>query len=170
MKATAKALLCILFSTVLLLSSCATGQVPSVQEAIGALCASEHPLPAGRLYLRHISNDPKAHTLSDRLLAELFGAGTLPPETDLLQDAALYLSYAEPIEYTVFLCKSRNDTLALVRLCQKRLDHLRQPYSSSDSEMPASLQHATVSVRGRWVILCISSDPDTAIRAFRRLF
>ena len=169
MKATAKALLWILVSVVLLCSSCTERSVPSALEAITALCEANPSLPTGRFYWRHTSAPSAAHELSDRLLADLFGAGVLPPEIDHVQDAAVYLAFTEQEEYAVFLCKSRDDTASLSLLCQRRIDRLRRPYATEQA-MPPSLQNASVTVRGRWVILCVTPDPDAAIRSLRRLF
>ena len=169
MKATAKALLWILISAVLLCSSCSPKETLTAHEAITALCGASSALPSGRLYLRDYDVASSSHQLTDPLLSDLFGAGKLPPEMDLVQDAALYLAYAEPFEYAVFCCKSRDDTSRVALLCQQRIDRLRHPYATV-ADMPLSLQNAVVSVRGRWVVLCMSPDPDTAIRAFRRLF
>ena len=68
-------------------------------------------------------------------------------------------------EFSVFLCDSNADTDAVAQMCLRRLSYLKSYWK--DTEDASYLQNASVTVRGRWVVLCVSSDPENAIRAFR---
>ena len=134
------------------------------------MCEAETSLPAGKLYVLSAPEDSEEYFPS-ALFAATFGNGSAPPELDLIDDAAIYFSYATSCELAAFLCKSADGTDAVAKMCLRRLDVLKN-YRDSDRtsqiEDTDLLENATVTVRGRWVILCVSSDPDAALRAFRR--
>ena len=158
------ALLCLL---ALLLSGCSGHQAVTPHDAVRAMCHAEVPLPCGKIYVRSAPKDSAEH-LSDRLLTAILGNGCLPPEIDLTEDIALFFSYTHPCELAVFLCKNADGTDAVAQLCLRRLDVLRAYWDQRGSEFAAYTDRAIVTVRGRWVILCVSSDPDAALRALRR--
>ena len=152
------ALLLILLS----LGGCAAS--PATPESlVQAMMQAEKPLPAGRLYVLSAPSD-NAKTPTEELLAVTFGNGTLPPELSQVTDAAFFLSYTQPCEFAVFLCTNRAATEAVARMCLRRVDTVLRAQGEVDQEIAA---HA-VTVRGRWVILCLSSDPQSALRAFRQ--
>ena len=159
-------LLCFLLALSLLLLSCNGQGGVCAEEAVLAMCQAEKPLPDGRLYVRSAASDDEK-AISDTLLSALYGNGTLPPALDEISDAAFYFSYTSPVEFAAFQCKSRDSTEAVAALCHQRLDILRSVRTeSSDAQY---LDRAEITVCGRWVVLCISSDADAAIRAFKRL-
>lgn len=160
------ALLCVLC----LGSACHRG-AGSPYELLLAMQAAEAPLPSGKLYLRSAPEGDPSH-LSDPLLAALFGNGALPPAMDGVEDAACFFSYTHPCEFSVFLCKTLSSTSAVSQMCLRRLDAIRQHRSYDgldDAAVSDYLDRASVTVRGRYVILCVSSDPDAAFRAIRRI-
>lgn len=159
-------ILCLLLALLLLSGSCAWQKNVTPAEVIDAMCAAEKPLPAGRIYLRSAPTDTTRH-LSDPLLATTFGNGSPPPELDKISDAACFFSYTQPCELAVFLCKSADGTDAVAKMCLRRLDMLKAQHAQ-DSTNSHYFENACVVVRGRWVILCVSSDPSAVLRAFRR--
>ena len=156
---------CLILVLVILFGGC-SGKQASPAEALDAICATEKPLPAGKVYLRSAPTDSGSH-LSDALIATVYGNGILPPALDGVRDAACFFSYTQPCELAVFLCKSNNSTDAVAKMCLRRIDSLKAQWANNDSALPY-LENACVTVRGRWVILCVSSDPSAALRAFRR--
>ena len=159
-------LLCLLLALSFLLLACNGQKGVTAEEAVLAMCQAEKPLPDGKLYVRSAAlDDEKA--ISDTLLSALYGNGMLPPELDEVSDAAFYISYTSPVEFAAFQCKSRDSTEAVAALCHQRLDILRS-VRTEDADIPY-LERAEITVCGRWVILCISSDTDAVIRAFKRL-
>ena len=160
--------LCALFCLLaLLLSGCGGHRSVTPRDAVMAMCRAEVPLPCGKVYVRSAPQDSAEH-LSDRLLTAILGNGSLPPEIDLAEDIALFFSYTHPCEFAAFLCKNADGTDAVAQLCLRRLDVLRAYWDQRGSKFAAYTDRATVTVRGRWVILCVSSDPDAAMRALRR--
>ena len=161
---TAILILCILlcFS-----ASCAEAQA-SPRTVLAAMCRAEVPLPAGQIYVRLAPQDGEAY-LSDELLSVIFGNGSLPPEIELIADAALYLSFTQQSEMAVFRCKSTDGTDAIAAMCLRRLDSLKSYWTDEETGdggiAPGS---ARVTVYGRWVILTLCKDPDAVLRAARR--
>lgn len=160
----AVSLLCALTAIFLLLTACHTKEQAAPADAVAAMCAAEKPLPSGRVYSLSATKDSDEY-LSDTLLATTFGNGSLPPAMDGVSDAACFFSYTQPCEFAVFLCKSTDSTDAVAKMCLQRLDTLKHERANEASY----LENACVTVRGRWVVLCISSDTDAALRAFRRV-
>ena len=162
---------CFLFSLLFLFSACGNTASATSSQAINAICASQTGLPPGRIYVRSAAPDD-AEFLSDALLAATYGNGYLPPEMDEVTDAACFFSYTQPCEIAVFLCKTAAGTDAVAEMCLRRLDTLKQYRSKADideSTHELYLENATVTVRGRWDILCAAPDPDAALRAFRKI-
>lgn len=151
----------------LLLSVGCSRSTPTPSAVLDALCAAEVPLPAGRVYLLG-GAQANAHHADGELLAALFGGGILPGELGEVEDAAFYLSFSHPCEFSVFLCKSADGTDAVAKMCLRRLDFLRSYRGEGDGKIYA--ENASVTVRGRWVLLCVSNDSEGALRAFRQAF
>lgn len=162
---------CILLSVILAFCACTDASV-TPQKVLADMCRAEKPLPAGQTYLLSALPESDAY-LSPELLAACFGKeGKIPIAMDGVQDAAFFFSYRQPCEIDVFLCKSSAETEAVAKMCLHRLDALRNYFEGAETcteEAVAYLQNACVTVRGRWVVLCVSSDTDAVLRAFRRL-
>ncbi|MBQ2734994.1 MAG: DUF4358 domain-containing protein [Clostridia bacterium] len=78
---------------------------------------------------------------------------------DEIADAACYFSYAHPCEFGVFLCKSASSAQTVAKMCLRRLDILKsyRTYEGLDeSTVSAYLENASVTVRGKYVILRVS--------------
>ena len=159
----------LLLTLCLLLSACIRTDTVSPHQVLEALCQAETPLPAGRIYVLSAPQDSTRHP-SDNLLAATFGNGCLPPEMDQVADAAFFLSYTHPCELAVFHCKTADGTDQVAEMCLRRLDSIKQYRTNSSTEeaYAAYLENACVTVRGKWVILLVSSDPATALRTFKR--
>lgn len=162
------------FKAILLLSlllchllSC-SAHPPTARAVLGAMCRSESALPAGEIYVRLAPQDGEAY-LSDEMLSVIFGNGSLPPEAELIADAALYLSYTRHCEMAALLCKSTDGTDAIATMCLRRLDSLKSYWIGEESaENSMDFDQARVTVCGRWVIMTLCSDPEAALRAARR--
>jgi hypothetical protein len=160
-----------IFSLLPLFSLCAAllcgcfSSPPTPESVVRFLCSSVSSLPAGRLYVLSAPQDDAMHPRAD-LLASAFGQGALPPEMEEVEDAAFYFSLNSPCELAVFLCKSAGGTEAVARMCLHRLDVLKS--YGYDGENAVMTENATVTVCGRWVLLCVSPDPAATQRAFRQ--
>ena len=152
----------------LILSLCACApRNASPRRVLEAMCRAETSLPAGQLYVRLPPQDGAA-SLSDEVLTVIFGNGVLPPEIELIADAALYLSYTQPCEMAVFQCKSTDGTDAIAAMCLRRLDSLDSYWTEHGQVGNGNvLEHARVTVCGRWVIFTLCADPDAILRAAR---
>ena len=156
---------CLLLTLALLLGGCGGAQV-SPAEVLDAMCATQKPLPAGKILIRSLPQENDRH-LSDTLLAVTFGNGSLPPALDGVRDAACFFSYTQPCELAVFLCNSNNAAQNVAKMCLRRLDLLKVQYAH-DAANQDCFENAAVVVRGKWVVLCVAPDPSAALRAFRR--
>ena len=154
---------CLLLLVCLLLGGCASNATPTM--VLQAVMEAEKPLPAGRFYLLSAPQDDPHHP-SEGLLAAAFGNGRFPPEMSEVEDAAFYLSVTAPCELAVFLCKSTDGADAVAKMCLRRADLLMR--DSTNGGKGVAPESVAVTVRGKWVILCVSSDPAAACRAFRR--
>lgn len=155
----------VFLSVCLFLSFAACGMGTSVTplEAVRDMIAVEKPTPHGKLY----SLFPDAYgcePLSEELIANLFGNGAYPPEMDGVRDAACFLSYRDLCEISVFYCRSSDAADEVALLLLRRLDLLRR----ERPDCAEKLEHASVTVRGRWALLCVSGDTDALLRVFRR--
>lgn len=160
-----KTCLCFFLALLLLLSSGCGAVSPEAEALVCAMMEEERPLPAGRLYVLSAPQDASGHPNAS-LLSALFGNGTYPSALDAVEDGAFYLSFSSPCEFAVFLCKSTNGTEEVAAMCLARLAYLKRYWE--DRGQAITSDRGTVTVKGRWVILCLSSDTDAALRAFRR--
>ncbi len=168
--------LTLLIALLLAVTSCASAP-PAAKEVLSAMCKTQKSLPAGRFYVRSAPEDGEG-LLSSDLFAATFGTAADPPELELITDAALYLCYSDSVELGVLLCQSADAAASVARLCRHRLDLLsryRIPGSeeSANPSVPSAPSSALddsglLTVRGRWVVYCLTPDPDAAMRAFRR--
>jgi hypothetical protein len=109
-----------------------------------------------------------ASYLSPDLVAVLYGEGELPWQLSLLEDYGLFLSTAQhPCEFAVFRCYARSDTDDVAAMCLSRLDTLRIHYKNT--QYASYTQNARVVVIGKYVLLLISSDPEHALGAAKRV-
>ncbi len=155
------------FLLVLALVSCSPSSA-SPRSVLGAMRRAEVGLPAGQIYVRLAPQDGEAY-LSDELLSVIFGNGSLPPEIELIADAALYLSYTQQREMAVFRCKSTDGTDAIAAMCLRRLDSLKSYWTDEGkSDVGIDFSSARVTICGKWVILTLCADPDAVLRAARR--
>ena len=157
-------LLCCLLLTLSLLS-CQLQERATPAEAVEAMCRAEKPLPAGQLYCLSEQHSGQGEPLTRELIETAFGNGVYPPEMDGVTDAACFFSYSEACELSVFLCESATDAHSVANMCLRRLELLKR----ERPDCADILENATVTVRGRWTVLCVSSDPEAALRAFRRV-
>ncbi len=166
--------LCMLF----LLPICFFGceRKDTAQSVLNAVCVSETALPAGGYYLWSPSDHPSEisgdsspfRTMDSTLFSALFGNGTLPAEADCILEGACYFAYTEPYEISVFLCKSAAEAERVAKLCLRRLDLLRTGYDKRENADRSFAEHSRILRSGRWVLLCVSKEPEETCRAFRR--
>ncbi len=153
------------FLLVISLLFCGCGKASAFPcDIVRAMQNAEKPSPAGRLFILSALEEEDGYIEED-LLAATFGDGILPPELEYVEDAAFFFAFQHPCEFSVFLCNTSVDTDAVAQMCLRRLSYLKSYWKDRDEA--TYVQHASVTVRGRWVILCVSSDTENALRAFR---
>ena len=153
-------LVCCLTSLV----ACGFGTHVTPLDVVAAMHGAEKPTAHGQIYC--LSPDASSCAPLDReLITTLFGEGIYPPEMDGVRDAACFLSYRDACEISVFLCHSADDAKEVAILLLRRLELLRR----ERPDCAEKLEKASVTVRGRWALLCVSNDPDALLRVFRRV-
>jgi hypothetical protein len=114
----------------------------------------------------------RARIASDALLVAAFGESELSNEDNdfsfylcpLVDDGALRFSTGNvPCEYVVFHCISRTDTEHVATLLLERKEALRRQYR--DGEYAPSVEQAQVVVIGKYVVLALCDDVETAVAA-----
>ena len=152
--------------TVLLFSLISCHASAQTAGVLLAMVDSQSDLPAGQIYRKGASVGDEGYA-DEELLAVLYGDGLLPPEFDVINDFAIRLSsFAEPYELAVFYCVSERDAYDVARMCLKRTQHLA--VSCRETEFADMVDTAQVSIRGKYVLIAICSDPQNAIEAGRR--
>lgn len=165
MKKTA-ALFLSVFLLISLLSSCSNEKkAPSCLTVLEAMTLAEVGLPAGRIYSLASEDDGY---LSDSLIKALYGNGSLPAIAQSWIDCAVFIStLGHPCELAVVYCTDRNAAEDTARLFGSRLNSLRA--LKSDEQHGNMLDLAQISIRGNFVLMIISSDPDNALKIAKKL-
>jgi len=126
---------------------------------------AEVGLPAGRIYSLDSEDDGY---LSDSLIKGLYGNGSLPAIAQSWIDCAVFIStLGHPCELAVVYCTDRNAAEDTARLFGSRLNSLRA--LKSDEQYGNMLDLAQISIRGNFVLMIISSDPDNALKIAKKL-
>ncbi len=135
-------------------------------EILHAMIDSQPNLPAGTTYRKDASLGEDGH-VDNELLSVLYGNGTLPPEFEFINDFAIHLSsFAEPYELAVFHCVSERDAYDVARMCLKRTQRLA--ISCRETEFTTLVDNAQVTIRGKYVLIAVCDDPQSAIEAGQR--
>ena len=143
--------------------SCSPARTPV--DVISALYRAENSPPRGSLYGYHLTDSSIAE-MPEEMLCALFGNGAYPAALDEAETGACYLSLTHPYEITIFYAKSREGAKKLAQMCLLRKDALLRAWEGKGYD--DYLQNATVTVRGRWVMLSITRDRAEAERLFYR--
>lgn len=145
------------------LPSCAENTRQPCRDVLEAILKTEKEIPAGKIYdLRAETGDDEY--LPERLIGSLFGDGEVPPARDGWLDAALFLpTHSHPHEIAVILCDSPDNATDTARLLLGHLDVLRA--ANSNGEYSEYFDSASVTVTGNYVLLIVSLDPESAIKA-----
>ncbi|MBR2926584.1 MAG: hypothetical protein IKC31_03280 [Clostridia bacterium] len=159
-----RSLVLLLCLVCLFLSVGCAGSPSSAREVLAALQKEQAPLPAGACYHLLTPSDQAEH-LSDALLASLFGETEPPVAMSEVEDAAFFFAYNGSCELLLFRCKSVRGRDRVAQMCLARLSYLQGVHPDQASE---ALQNGSVTVRGRWVLLCISPQHEATLAVFRR--
>lgn len=132
-----------------------------------AMTDAEVGLPSGRIYsMRAMRGDEEY--LSEHLINSLYGEGGTPVMANGWLDLAVFLpSLDHPCEMAVFLCDSKDSANDTARMLSRRLGSLRQ--IKQDSEFSYYFESASVTIRGNYVLLVISSDTENAIKSASKI-
>ncbi len=154
------------FLLISLLSSCSNEKkAPCCLTVLEAMTLAEVGLPAGRIYSLDSEDDGY---LSDSLIKALYGNGSLPAIAQSWIDCAVFIStLGHPCELAVVYCTDRNAAEDTARLFGSRLNSLRA--LKSDEQYGNMLDLAQISIRGNFVLMIISSDPDNALKIAKKL-
>lgn len=118
--------------------------------------------------IRALNAPSDTQKLSLDLLAALYGGavyswyeaeGYAP-----IDDCAVYISEViHPFELGVFRCKDEGELTSVLGLCAARLDVIKRTWQGSAYE--AYVQNAVVTCSGAYVLLVVSDDPETIVKA-----
>ena len=167
MKRRTAAFLSVIIILVLILPSCGTqSDNTPCREIVSAMTAAEIGLPAGKYYSL-AAPEGDAEYLSASLVSSLFGNGSYLAVAEDWLDCALYLSLGNhPCEFAVILCRSRDAAEDTARLLCSRLSAIR--ITKTDPQYAEILENASVSIRGNYAILIISTDTKNALSAAKK--
>lgn len=134
------------------------------------LCESESGLPGGTLYSSEAREGSQNFLSYDILIS----AYLFPKDFAGLRSAAVWLpSQGYPYEFAVFICESNSAAEDVALFCRNRLDILNRYAAEAAAFCGMSyddyvdhIRNAAVLKSGRYAALIISSDPDSAKRAF----
>ena len=142
--------------------ACGRQENTSCREILHAMTEAEIGLPSGKVYSMKAARGDDEY-LSEHLINSLYGDGSTPVMADGWLDLALFLSSsAHPCEMAVFLCNSRNTANDTARMLCRRLDVIR--HTKSDCELSCYFDSASVTVKGNYVLLVISSDTENILK------
>lgn len=145
----------------LLFPSCSAREHMSCREVLLEMTGAEVGLPSGKIYSMNAPRGDDEY-LSEHLINSLYGDGSTPVMADGWLDLALFLpSSSHPCEFAVFLCDSRDTANDTARMLCRRLDVIR--HTKNSSELSYYFDSASVTVKGNYVLLIISSDTESAI-------
>lgn len=146
----------------LLFPSCAERGLVPCREVLLEMTGAEVGLPSGKIYSLSAPRGDGEY-LSEHLINSLYGDGSTPVMSDGWLDLALFLpSSAHPCEMAVFLCNSRDTANDTARMLCRRLGSLRQ--AKGNGELSYYFESASVTVRGNYVLLVISSDTENILK------
>ena len=132
------------------------------REILSKMTDAEVGLPSGKVYSMKAARGDDEY-LSEHLINSLYGEGGTPVMSDGWLDLAVFLpSSAHPCEMAVFLCDSRDTANDTARMLCRRLDSLRQ--AKGNGELSYYFESASVTVRGNYVLLVISSDTESILK------
>lgn len=166
MKRTA-ALFFALFFFLFSFSSCfASSENPPCYDVLAAITNEEISLPAGKYYSLSAHEGDEKY-LSDALISSLFGNGSYPTVAEDWLDCALYLSLGNhPCEFAVILCRDRDAAEDTARLLCSRLSAIK--ITKTDPQYAQILENASVSIRGNYALLIISTDTKNALSVAKK--
>ena len=142
----------------LLWGTCSCARERTAPEVLTVMCESVESLPAGRVY-RKDAEEGEAAYLPPSLCAALYGEATPPPEMELIEDYAIYLSsFTTPFELAVFRCYAGSDTDKVAKMCLHRLQHLSEFFREGDGA--DVVDAASVVVMGRYVVFVVSEESE----------
>ncbi|MBQ8005265.1 MAG: hypothetical protein IJ303_03025 [Clostridia bacterium] len=170
-----KGLALILLFSLLLLTACSVNKLPSAEEIVAEMLRSQSSLPIGKLYTKS-SSPGAADYLSDSLLSALYGREELPDVFERAESIAIWTASGfDSCEFAVFLCKTKNDAEKIADLCLCRIDIMNHFIRSNtkklslDTQIINRIEKAKVDIAGRYVIMVLSDDTDSAIKAAKKI-
>lgn len=147
--------------------ACGKAEKPDCRDILSAMTDAEVGLPSGRIYSMSAMRGDEEY-LSEHLINSLYGEGGIPVMAEGWLDLALFLpSHDHPCEMAVFLCNSNETAIDTARMLSRRLGSLRQ--IKQDSEFSYYFESASVTIRGNYVLLVISSDTENAIKSASKI-
>lgn len=161
-----KLLIFFLLLPALLLCGCSpAGEKGDTKEKTERFLAFLPAHPAGRLYESGLPEGSEGHPLTRELLCTLFAREDGSLATDgRVESVTVYLSggQGEVFEAALFSCYGTADTAAIRKMCLRRA-------LLAASRGGARAEDARIYISGRYVFYCLSSMPEEAERAMRRV-
>ncbi len=173
-----------LITALSILSSCSgKGRDGITYDAVAAMLEREVKAPSGTIYTDRAEEGESGYispTLEKALWGEYIQSeseaeGEAPSnKTGAMRYVRQYShflsSFEHPCELAVFECYTQSGAYEVSKMCLARLGTLQSTWKSNkNEEYAAYTENARVCVKGRYVIMAVSSDPETAIRAARKV-
>lgn len=155
-------------ATALSVASCSKNAPPArCIDILSAIC-DEVDLPDGRIY--SVGNPSPDGRLTEQLMSLLFTESVLgyfrirEDGGSAVDDCAVFISTSgSAVEFAVFRCTKTTVCTSVARICLSRLDVLRR--SKNSEENKAHLDSGNVYILDNYVILAVSSEAASAIKA-----
>lgn len=174
----------LILTAITILSSCSEkGRDGITYDAVAAMIEREVNAPSGTIYTDSAEEGESGY-ISPMLEKVLWGehgqigsdvdSGISSDKTGAIKHVRQYShflsSFEHPCEFAVFECYTKSGAYEVSKMCLARLGTLRNTWKNNKNEKyTAYAENAQVCVKGRYVIMAVSSDPETAIRAARKI-
>ena len=149
------------------LSACSKSpEIPRTEQIISALCENEINLPVGNIYSSDLDTDSKNY-LNDTLLSAYFGEPNIDKyKSDWISYSIFIHSGVHVCEFAAIYCSTPESIIDTAKLLLSRLDSIKK---QAAAEFPLYTDEAQVITRGNYVMLIISSDTQSAIKAIKKV-
>ncbi len=167
-------LVLILAMTITPILSCQSKEMPPpcAIDVLNAMLSAQKNLPDGQY--RYLKASPQSkQALTSELLSAMYGemAREWISKSAVMDDVAMYISnHQHPFEVVVFRCTNEEDVYggqgSVYGICQGRIDAVQRAWSQTAYK--EWVENALVFVRGQYVMVVITQDPQPLCNAAKK--
>lgn len=161
-------ILSIIFTFTFTVTSCSASDTEEkTYAAVGEMLQREANAPAGTVYTSSAQEDESGY-IQPALEEALWGGAD---EMQYVKEYSHFLSsFEHPCELAVFLCYTKSGAHKVSQMCLRRISELSFTWKNVGNEdYMKYIRNAKVAVKGKYVIMAISSDAETAIKAAKSI-